>query len=122
MCKLIMIDDNPMEHMVMQKLFNRYEIFQGATHAIDGWIIIDFLRDHRNEPEQLPEIIFLDLNMPEYNGWLFLDELRLLYPALKKDVDVYILSSTKDKFDRMRATCYPFVKGFFNKPVKKEQM
>jgi hypothetical protein len=51
-----------------------------------------------------------------------LDEFRLLYPTLKKNVDVYILSSTKNKLDRLRATCYPFVKGFFNKPVKREQM
>jgi CheY-like chemotaxis protein len=68
MSKLVMIDDNPMEHFIMQKMFDRYELFHDAAHSMDAQVIIDFLKENRYNTAELPDLIFLDLNMPGWHG------------------------------------------------------
>jgi CheY-like chemotaxis protein len=120
MSELLMIDDNPMDHLIIQKMLDRYELFKDSAHCLDGRIIIEFLNEYRAQPEHLPDIILTDLNMPHFSGWEFLEQFNGLYPSLKKTIDVYILSSSANDSDRVRAKLYPFVKDFYRKPVTRE--
>lgn len=61
-----------------------------------------------------PDIIFLDLNMPEIDGFTFLD--RYLRLALKKVARVVILTSSSSTYDRERAASYQNV-AFLSKPL-----
>jgi CheY-like chemotaxis protein len=117
MCKLVMVDDNQMEHLIMQKMFDRYQLFRGATHFLDGRTALDFLQTNIANTRQLPDIILLDLYMPEYSGWDFLEQFEPLYPLLKHIISIYIVSSSIDPYDITRARQYPFVKDFLSKPV-----
>ena len=121
MCKLVMIDDNPMEHLIMQRLFHRYGLFKDAVHSLDGRIIIDFLRE-KNAARILPDVIFLDLDMPGFGGWDFLEHLEKLYLRLAKPVSVYIVSSSVSGEDKLRSKRFPFVKEFISKPVTKDKL
>jgi len=60
--------------------------------------------------------------MPQFTGWEFLEQFKALYPSLKKNIDVYILSSSANPADKMRAKLYPFVKDFYCKPVTRESL
>jgi CheY-like chemotaxis protein len=120
MIKLIMIDDNPMEHMVVQKMLSRYKLFKDASHCLDGRLIIDFLKEHRCQPDLLPDIIFTDLNMSHFTGWLFLEQFKALYASLEKNIVVYVISSSADSADKVAAEKYPFVEAFCQKPIKRE--
>ena len=117
-----MIDDNPMEHMIMQRIFERYELFQDTSHSLDGRIIIEFLITNRFKPENLPDLIFLDLNMPGFSGWDFLEEFKRLQSSFRKAINIYIVSSSIDPNDKLNARQYHFLKGFLTKPVKKERL
>ncbi|RYZ95528.1 MAG: response regulator [Sphingobacteriaceae bacterium] len=120
MCKLVMIDDNPMEHLIMERMFDKYGFFPDAAHSLDGSIIIDFLKKNHNAANLLPDVIFLDLNMPLFSGWDFLKEFEQLYITLKKKADIYVVSSSVDKEDKSRAERYPFVRSYLRKPVKRD--
>jgi CheY-like chemotaxis protein len=122
MSKLIMIDDNPMEHLIMQKLFDRHELFHDAAHSADAQVIIDFLRENRLNTEALPDLIFLDLNMPVFDGFDFLEQFERLYLSFQKPISIYIVSSSVDENDRRRTFAYPFVKEFLTKPVSKDKL
>jgi CheY-like chemotaxis protein len=115
-----MIDDNPMEHMVVQKMLSRYKLFKDASHCLDGRLIIDFLKEHRCQPDLLPDIIFTDLNMSHFTGWLFLEQFKALYASLEKNIVVYVISSSADSADKVAAEKYPFVEAFCQKPIKRE--
>lgn len=122
MCKLLMIDDNPIEHLIMQKMLANYHLFPNAVHSIDAKIIIQFFMEKQKLKEQLPDLIFLDLNMPRFNGWDFLTRFNELYPLLAKTIDVYIVSSSINPKDHIRCKKYAFVKSFLMKPLKKQTL
>jgi CheY-like chemotaxis protein len=122
MCKLVMIDDNPIEHLIMQRLFDRYKVFGDAVHSLDSRIIIEFLREEGTDETTLPDVIFLDLDMPRFSGWDFLEQFGQLCLHWKKTVSVYIISSSVSEQDRLRSRQFPFVKEFISKPVMKDKL
>ena len=122
MCQLIMIDDNPMEHLIMQKMFDSYGIFPNVEHSMDAKSTIDFLTENLSVIDQLPDVILLDLNMPNFNGWDFLEHFKKLYQAFKKHITIYIVSSSVAQEDRLRSETYPFVRSFLSKPLKRETL
>lgn len=70
----------------------------------------------------VPEIIFLDLNMPEVNGWDFLDSFGTHYHKQFPNTSIFILSSSIDPDDAERASFEPLVMGFISKPLKETHL
>ncbi|PLB17916.1 MAG: Two-component response regulator [Flavobacteriaceae bacterium FS1-H7996/R] len=67
--------------------------------------------------EALPDVILLDLNMPVMDGWEFLEEFISLKPKLEKKIPIYIVSSSNDPADIMKAKSISEVTDFIIKPV-----
>ena len=65
----------------------------------------------------LPDIIFLDINMPITDGWGFLEEFHELKKTLGKDIKIYMVSSSIDPRDHNRAKNIPEVTEYMEKPV-----
>jgi len=122
MCRLVMIDDNPAEHQLMQQLFEHYGLFDDAAYSLDGRIIIDFLKENRAKPENLPDLIFLELHTSGFSGWDFLEQFDRLYLSFGKPVSIYVISYSTSPQDELRALHYPFVRGFLSKPVSKDTL
>jgi CheY-like chemotaxis protein len=64
--------------------------------------------------------VLLDINMPENNGWEFLDEVsksQFLSP-----IEVIMLTSSVDKSDSVKAKSYPIVVDFLTKPLTSETL
>lgn len=70
----------------------------------------------------LPQVIFLDLNMPAMTGWDFLDVLTLNEERYLNKCLVFILTSSVDAKEKERATKYRLVKGFLRKPLDEEEL
>lgn len=60
-------------------------------------------------------LILLDINMPEMNGWQFLDELQVRVHFL--DIKVVILTSSLSKTDKDKCSEYPMVIDYWEKPM-----
>lgn len=68
-----------------------------------------------SSPDDLPELIFLDINMPELDGWEFLDQLK----KHNLKIPVYIITSSIDPSDKARAYAHKLVSGLVTKPLTK---
>ncbi len=117
-----MIDDNHIEHLILQRMLESYKLFNNTEHSLSAKVVIDDIKKNSSDADNLPDIIFLDLQMPEFNGWDFLNKFKKLYPLLKKKIDVFILSSSINPEDELKTQEYPFVKAFFSKPMKKNTL
>lgn len=66
-------------------------------------------------------ILFLDLNMPTMTGWEFLERFKDLNSEIQKSISIYILTSAIENGEE-NIVKYPFVKGFFSKPLCKSYL
>ena len=70
----------------------------------------------------VPDIIFLDINMPQMNGWEFLDELLLFPHEVLKNCKVIMLTSSIDLKDIEKSVSYPVVSNFISKPLTPDKL
>src|SRR5271166_2255256 len=120
MCKLVVIDDNPTDHYIMQRLLHNNYNCEQATYTYDGRLVLDYLEENKKQGNLLPDVIFLDLDMPELTGWEFLDELESFNAVADKNVQVHIMSSSIRSADVFHSKQYACVNSFMTKPLSKD--
>lgn len=110
---VLLVDDDDVDIMVMQRTFQRTGVFNPMRVARDGVEALEIMRgEGDNEPLEGPYVVLLDLNMPRMDGFEFLEEVRA-DPELKKAV-IFVL--TTSSADRDRALAYERnVAGYFVK-------
>lgn len=118
---IALIDDDLSFQFVSKKLLKA----SGHAHRLlqfhDGLEAINYFEAHHNAPEELPDLIFLDINMPYLDGWQFLDRLSLLgMPS--KPMTIYIVSSSLSPVDMDKAATYKMLSGYEVKPITKEKI
>jgi len=69
---------------------------------------------------KIPDLIFLDLQMPMIDGWEFLESFNKQNSATFPNTKFIILSSSVDPEDVLKSKNEPAVIGFFQKPLKFE--
>ncbi|WP_207421408.1 response regulator [Desertivirga brevis] len=122
MCFVYVIDDDPIHQKITEILirksgaFKKHTAFPGVSSAIEA------LQLHKNEPENLPDVILLDLNMPVLDGWDFLDQFKDQKAELQKNIQVFIVSSSAIQSEIDRSTQYSFVKEFITKPLDTQKL
>ncbi len=70
--------------------------------------------------KKLPDLILLDLNMPIWDGWKFLDEFTKIPSA--NPITIYIMTSSIDPADVEKAKSYDAVSNYLVKPITMEEL
>ncbi len=83
---------------------------------------LEFLKDALEDKHPMPNFLFLDIRMPEMDGFEYLDEL-MKFPIEKfKDLRIYVLSSSLAERDKEKSLSYPIVAGFIEKTLTIEKL
>jgi CheY-like chemotaxis protein len=83
---------------------------------------LEFLKDALEDKHPMPNFLFLDIRMPEMDGFEYLDEL-MKFPIEKfKDLRIYVLSSSLAERDKEKSLSYPIVTGFIEKTLTIEKL
>lgn len=117
MTKVFIIDDDPIHQRIAQIMIEKHNLFDEQKSFTEAALAIEFLKEHAAEPTALPDVILLDLNMPVFDGWDFLENYGPLEQTLAKHIHVYIVTSSVDEKDKAKAKSYSCVKGFISKPL-----
>ena len=72
--------------------------------------------------ERIPQIIFLDLNMPVMDGWEFLEKFISIKNKLSKVITLYVVSSSINPLDIEKAKNIAGVKDYLVKPVNIKEL
>jgi CheY-like chemotaxis protein len=118
MKKLVVIDDDPIDHFLIKHMLHRSEYFDTTTYTVYGALILDYIEENSQNPEKLPDVILLDLNMPVFTGWDFLERMQSISATIQKNIKVHVLTSSVRIEDAEQAERYPFVRSVINKPLK----
>jgi len=120
---LLIVDDSEPERYMIERVSKRSGLFEHIQTAENGEEALNILNlknqvSELKPPNKLPTIILLDINMPILGGLEFLE----LFNPGDNPIHIYILSSSSNEEDRLKAQAYPHVKGFLNKPFKKAHL
>jgi CheY-like chemotaxis protein len=113
---IAIIDDDPIFQILLNKLIQKIPAENVVQQYTNGRLAAEFIAEYCDTKNALPELIFLDINMPEMNGWQFLEALRALSIKDYEPV-IYLSSSSLDDKDYLKAKSFTELKGFLNKPI-----
>lgn len=95
---ILLVEDDDIDAMCVQRAFQKLKIGNPIVRAKDGVEALDLLKE---DSVSRPFLILLDLNMPRMGGLEMLEELRNT-PQLKNNV-VFVLTTSKDDEDKFAA-------------------
>jgi CheY-like chemotaxis protein len=124
---ILCVDDDPITLMLCKKVIKKAEFSEDVMFANNGLEAYELFQSlvskkQNNQEIELPQLIFLDLNMPVMNGWEFLDLFNDKISSEFMQTKVIILSSTIDPADYNKAKQYDVVSHFLSKPITVEML
>ena len=113
-----LIDDDNIYQFTARAILESTGLAKQIRSFYNGSEAITYFQNPQNiDPETLPDLIFLDINMPVMNGWEFLDEYHKFYAMLPKPIALYVVSSSVDRDDMQKSRSYEGVRDYLVKPV-----
>ena len=120
--KVMVIDDVQIDRYMAEKVMKKYDFTEEIVtveSAMDG---LELLEACIEDPSALPDLIFLDINMPQMSGFDFLDEYAKFPEHVKKKCIIIMLSSSMHPEDKNRALENPYICKFLSKPLNADRL
>ncbi|CAN5904977.1 response regulator [soil metagenome] len=116
---ILLVDDDPDDNFFHQRIINKMEITNAIEVAKNGIEALEYLK---KENQLIPELIFLDINMPKMNGWEFLGKYKELDEKCKARITIMMLTTSANPDDIKRANEIEDVTGIKTKPLSVEMV
>ena len=122
---VMLIDDNEIDNLINQKMIEAASITENIYTHTGAKSAIEFLKNMEKmdvAEKVLPDVIFLDIDMPLMDGFQFLDEFENLSALTRKKSRIVMLTSSINPQDFNRSKKYNNVKMYLNKPLSHDSI
>ncbi len=121
---ICIIDDDPITVFGIKKMLNSFDLADEIKTYVNGKEAIDEISQMLEQNIPVPEVIFLDINMPIMDGWQFLEKFLTL--NIESKIRINIVTSSIDPFDRQqwehfKSKTHHLIE-FKNKPIRKNDI
>lgn len=121
---VFIVDDDPITVFGIKKMLGSVADCKNILEFPDGEKAIEHIKQIILKKQELPDIIFLDINMPIMDGWEFLEEFVNL--PITKTVNINIVTSSidqndKDKWESYKSATHHHI-IFNSKPILREEI
>ena len=111
---ILLVDDNDVDNYINKHVLSKFNITENIivkSSAIDAIAYLETLET------AFPDVIFLDIRMPEMDGFDFLDRYLSFPDHQKEKCTIYLLTSSINPEDVECAKKYTCIKNYLNKPL-----
>ena len=115
--KVLMVDDDSAFHFLQKLELNENDVNCQIDSVYDGHQALKYMEECNGSPD----LILLDLNMPNWDGLDFLESCRKC-GRLPDYVRIFILTSSLMPEDKERAMAFGFVTGYLEKPLNQKSI
>ncbi len=112
---LLLVEDSPVDAWIISKVLQKMHLCEDLTVTTSGREALRHLSTHRHT-ERYPQVILLDLLMPEMNGFQFLERALREQLPVQHPVKTVMLTCSLLPIDKRQAALYPLA-GYLNKPL-----
>jgi CheY-like chemotaxis protein len=119
---VMLVDDNDTDNFIHKRVIELTGFAKNIVVKNSGKSALEYLESNKNNIANLPDVIFLDINMPIVDGFVFLFEYENFPENLKQKCRIAILSSSDNKRDIDRIVDNEYVVNFITKPLSEEAL
>jgi len=122
---VMLIDDNEIDNLINQKMIEAAAVTENIYTHTGAKSAIEFLKNMEKlemADQVLPDVIFLDIDMPLMDGFQFLDEFEKFTIIAKKKCKIVMLTSSINPQDFNRSKKYENVRLYLNKPLSHDSI
>jgi CheY-like chemotaxis protein len=114
---IMLVDDDEIDNFVTKKMIDDNKFSKKLIIKLSSEEALTYLKKEQNNPDELPEVILLDILMPVMDGFGFLDEFDKLNETVKQKCKIVLLSTSESFKDLNRANKNKYVSKFLTKPL-----
>jgi CheY-like chemotaxis protein len=114
---VMLVDDNETDNFISKRIIEITKFARRVEVKSSGKSALDYLKENQSSADDLPNIIFLDINMPIVDGFVFLYEFEKFSEVVRNKCKVIILSSSDNKRDIDKIVNNNHVIKFITKPL-----
>src|SRR5438105_4948459 len=96
---VMLVDDNDTDNFIHKRVIELTGFSKNIIVKNSGKSALEYIETHKSNIPQLPDVIFLDINMPIVDGFVFLFEYENFSEEVKQKCKIAILSSSDNKRD-----------------------
>ena len=113
----LLIDDNLVDRFVHRRLLEHHKLAKEIIELGDGKEALEYLKEALEGNKPMPDLILLDLMMPEMDGFEFLKHYEIWVQRSKVRPFLFMVSSTEDDRDLQRARENRHIIKLLRKPL-----
>lgn len=117
---IMIIDDSSIDLYISSRIIAQNKLAQNVLQYSSAKSALNYLTENQNKASLLPDVLLIDIYMPEMSGFEFMVKYNLLSTILKDKCSVYIISSTNNERDIAQVQADKNIEAFHEKPLTKE--
>jgi CheY-like chemotaxis protein len=119
---VMLVDDNDTDNFISRRIIEITGFSNNVVIKNSGKSALEYLEENKDRIDNLPDFIFLDINMPIVDGFVFLYEFENFPETVKDRCKIIILSSSDNKKDIDKIVNNDYVIRFITKPLSEKAL